>query len=266
MATVKSYLGVVFLSLTALVTSSFNGKAVASGYSVLAKAALAAPIVAKIVVHTQRQPPKELRSAVPGRIRLIMEADVVAVLKAPDLVPGRITYLWEGPLSAQGKQPKFKKQTFTLFLLPGSDGDNSYRLATQNAQQPWSDADEQTLRQIIKEAAADPAGAARIITNVRSGLIDDSEETAGSINFILDTQSGNPIALSLRDNTVLVSSSDGIADGVPVQPRTLTWYQLACGLPAALPDQVMADQDKPDDAAKLRAAYAKIVQLLGPCE
>ncbi len=266
MATVKRYLSVVFLSLTVLAGIISSDKASANGYAMLAKAALEAPVVAKIVVIKQKQPPKEQRSIVPGQTRLIIEADVLVVLKAPDLVPSRITYMWEGPLNPSGKQPNFKKLPFIVFLFPDSDRDVNYRLASESAQQSWSDPDEQTLRQIIKEAATNPTVAARMISSVRSGLVDTSEDASDIINFIVDAKSGNSAVLSLQGDKILFTNSDGIADGLPIQPRTLTWYQLACGLPASLPDQVIEDQENPDDANKLRGAYAKIHQQLGACE
>jgi hypothetical protein len=43
-----------------------------------------------------------------------------------------------------------------------------------------------------------------------------------------------------------------------VEPRTLTWRALACGLPAELPPSLAAD-------AALRADYAFARESIGPC-
>lgn len=264
MATMKIYLRVLFLSV---LFTGLSPHSVAASYAALVKLTLSAPVVTKVMVHKQRQPPKEQRSTTPGLIKLIIEADVMAVLKAPDLVPGRITYLWEGPAAANGKVPNYKKQVFMAYLMPDITADTSYKLLNLSAQQPWTDQDEQTLRAIIKEFATDPVASLRRVTGVRNGFINTNEDgNPSDTYFTVQTASGELISLILQGEKVLISNSDSIAEGVPVLPRTLPWFQLACGLPESLPDSALEDQPSPDDATHLRDTYAKILKYLGACD
>jgi hypothetical protein len=198
---------------------------------------------------------------------MLVTVDVQAVLKAPDPVPARLTYLWQGPADARGRAPDLRKQSLLLFLQAVSGFDGQYRLVGSTPQLPATPAAEATLRAIASETQ-DRRAATMSLTAVR-GAIDLGDDSGPTVGFVIDQQRAPAITVLSSDSGVRISWSDTDMETPPVQRNSLVWYHLACTLPRDLPADVIADYASGEDSgarrAAVRAAWARLLSQLGPC-
>lgn len=236
----------------------------ATAYIPLARAVLAAPIVAKATARGQHRPAKPDQVAPPGLVRTIIDADLEILYKAPGLQPPRLSFLWEGEPDFKDKVPKFKNRTMLLFLAPeGAPG--GARAAALGGQIAWSAEDEATIRAILSEATADPTLARLHLTTLRLASVTDTPEARGEVQFLIDTAEGAPISLVVRGDNLFLARSDTTSDALPVQANSLIWLHLSCDLPEQLPESLLADQPTKAEARKVSKAYATIRKQLGAC-
>lgn len=235
-----------------------------TAYIPLARAVLAAPIVAKAIVHGQHRPAKPDRMTAPGMVRAVIEADLQIVYKASSLQPPRLSFLWEGEPDFKGNVPRFKKQTLLLFVAPeGPPGEA--RAAALGGQITWSTEDESMIRAILKEATADPTLAQLHLATLRQASVTVTAERFEEVQFLIDTTDGLPISLVIRDDKLYVARGDTSADALPVQPNSLLWLHLSCDLPRQMPDTIAMEQPTKAEAHKVRRAYATVLTNLGTC-
>ena len=234
-------------------------------YADLVSLALNSPvIVTATIVKAERLGAKDAPDVAPGRVRLLITAQVNGALVAPDAVPATISYLVELPLDARGKVPKAKGAAVLLFLKPG-DRPGQYSLVRATAQLN-SDAEvEATLRRIITEARANTAPT---ITGVGNAFrVPGSVPGEAESQFFLTTASDRPVSLVVlsrpgQQRTLQLAVGDVIDESAAtVKPGTLTWYRLACVLPKTLPASIGGDE-----RAALADDYALVLSRLGPCE
>jgi len=237
----------------------------------LADLTLGSPVVLRATIaKADRLNRREAPDVAPGRVRMLVEAQVQNVLVAREVVPARISYLWEGPLDARGKPPRLKGQPVLLFLrrVPGREG--QYQLASANGQRTWSERAEAAVRRVLTDMRSPELRDLRITGignafHVRGSIPGESES-----QIFLTTASGRPVSLVVlarpgQAKSFSVALSDIIDDAASSVPRdTLMWYKLACTLPPAVPAAAVAELSGEDRAA-VAADYRFVLDSLGPC-
>jgi hypothetical protein len=230
--------------------------------------ALAAPVIlSATVTDVDRVSRAENAGLPPGEGRALVRAALSAALKAPAVLPAEAAWRWEGAVDQRGRPPFAAKAPVLVFGAPLSGGGNPavqpLRLVARHAQQPWSSEAEATVRDILRQAQA-PGATGLMVTSIRDGFRSEGEVAGTSESQVfLATQGGGFLTLLVRrapgaDPEVTVATGEIVDRAKPVEPRTLLWRGLACGLPPELPAGVAAD-------AGLAADYRFARKAIGPC-
>jgi hypothetical protein len=237
------------------------------GYADLTDLALAAPTVLVATVRdTVKLKGADATGVAPGFVRFYIEGEVSALIAGKGGLPAQISWLADVPM-VSNRPPKLKNQKLLLLVrpTPGRPG----VLLTKSSQFAWTPELEQRLRAILTEANSGKAPPT--ITGVGHAF-----HTAGSIpgegetQIFLKTADNRPVSLDIQrhpgeDPRWSVSLGEIVDDSAgPPQKDTLLWYRLACGLPAQLPDDAVADQ-QPEDAQQAKTDYKLVLDGLGPC-
>jgi hypothetical protein len=243
----------------------------AISYADAADLALAAPVAAHVrVAEAIALKDAQAAGVPPGLARLYVEADVVGLIRAPEALPARISYLVDLPRDAKGRPPKLKKGSEFLLLaatVPGRPGE--LRLVARDAQLAYSAAEADRLRAIVREAtgrAAPPR-----ITGIGKafhvpGAIPGESET----QIFLVTADSRPVSLSIlrrpgQTPQWAVALGEIVDEAAaPPAPGSLLWYRLACALPQRLPAAAVAEADA-RGAAAIAQDYRFVLDRLGPC-
>lgn len=242
----------------------------ANSYAQLARLADNADIIASarvtraIILPAERAP-----DVVSSHVRIYVEADILGLIRGQGGLTESIRYLVDMPRTARGKAPKIKKQTFLLFARRGNSA-NELQLIGPAAHQPWSPPLEAKVRGITQELLAVDAPPA--ITDIREVFhVPGNLQGEGETQIFLNTPTGDPVSISIlrrpRQTPQWSVSLSEIVDAAARRPQrdTLLWYRLACGLPQAIPDDVLFSSDARADALA-RADYDMVLRQLGRCE
>jgi hypothetical protein len=240
-------------------------------YADLADLALAAPLAAHVRVAKAREVEAKLAPGLkPGLARLYVEADVVALVRAPGTVPARVSYVVDLPRDAKGKAPKLRKGTDLILLAsPVSGRPGELRLAAPDAQLAFTPERLAQLRAIVREVLA-PAAPPRIAGIGRAFHVPGAVRGESETQIFLLTSAGEPVSLNVLrrpgETPQWAVALGEIVDEAAEPPArdTLLWYRLACGLPRTLPRQSLAEADRAA-AAAIEADYRLILERLGPC-
>jgi hypothetical protein len=264
------YLAAVLLLLGCF-APAYGQQGSAPAYAPLARAYVSEPIVVQAMVRGTKKVPKSLQQPVkPGFARQLVEVDLVRVLKAPGLINARITYLWEGPATAKGKAPSFKKQMLHLFLRPLENPDVAYQLATPDNQKSWSAENDALLRSIAQEAVQPELRNLRI-TGIQSAFTTETDPPFARLTqYLFETRSADLLGITVRvrpDGTgdVIRSSQEFLGGGTRIQANSLLWYHLACTTSADLPPAILSDQPSDEERALVQQDYTTLKKALGPC-
>jgi hypothetical protein len=240
-------------------------------YADLVSLAESASVIARVRVKDQATvEPERARGIPPGMVRLYVEADTEAVLKAPAALGESLAYLVDVPLDAKGRAPKLRKQSFLVFArtVPGRPG--QLQLVHPDAQIAADVSTDARLRAVIAEIVS-PEAPPRI-TGVR-----DAMSVAGNLagesetQVSLDTANGTPVSLTVLrrpgQEPVWGASWTELVDQSAQAPQrgTLEWYRLACFLPRELPQGAYLQREQ---AARYQAQadYGFILSQLGECD
>ena len=241
------------------------------GFADLADLTLAAPVVLRAtVLKAEKLNRKEAPDVAPGRVRMLMDAQVQGVLTSREVVPARIRYLWEGPLDTRGKAPKLKGADVLLFLqrVPGREG--QYQLTSPNGQIAWTARADAGIRRVLTDSRSPELRDLRITGignafHVRGSIPGEAES-----QIFLNTASGRPVSLVVLSRPgeakrFSVALSDVIDDAAAAVPRdTLMWYRLACALPPAVPPTAV-DELSEEDRRAVAVDYGFVRESLGAC-
>ncbi len=237
-------------------------------YSDLADFALAS----KLVAHVQIQGVKPLKGALAqgtpaGHQRLLIQAKVIALLKAPESQAARLEYLIDAPIDSRGRFAKLKKVESLIFARPIRTGE--IQLIAPDAWVTWSEDYGQTVRSILT-AATQPDAAPQISGVASAFHSPGSLPGEGETQIFLTTRDNRPASLTVQrragaEPRWFVSLGEVVDEGVS-QPEknTLLWYRLACFLPQTVPDSLIGDQPAAMQA-EIQRDYSYIQQSLGPC-
>lgn len=234
----------------------------------LADLALAAPVVLTGNIRAvDRVSGRDAADVPPGQLRALVEMDLTAALKAPGVLPARGAWLWQGKAAARNRPPFAKGQPVMVFARALQGGGRpevqALALVSPHGQQPWSADSEAAVRAVLA-ANLKPGGAARMVTAVTDAARTEGEVAGVSESqFFLATDVGRPMTLVVRrapgrNPQVLLAAGEMVDRAGPIQPQTLEWRALACGMPARLPAVLAGD-------AGLAADYALALQSIGAC-
>jgi len=237
-------------------------------YADLADLALAAPVAAHVRIR-EAIPLKEGSAAAAGHSRYYVEADIVTLVRGPAGFPAGIRYLADVPNAADAAQKIRTKSDYLILAAPVRGRPGELQLAHKDAHIPWSPEMEARVRALLTEAAA-PDAAPAIVGVGKAFHVAGSLPGESETQLFLPTADGRPISLNVlrrpgqqpRWAVALGEIVDEAAE--PPKPDSLLWYRLACGLPATLPPESLADSDA-GSADAIRADYALVLQGLGAC-
>lgn len=271
----RIHLPIVSLTSCLLLAAAPPGPAVSSPaisytYADLADLALGAPVALVATVARASPLPAELAPGVKqGTVRMLVEADATRLIRGPQGLAPRITYLADVLLDARGRAPKLRKTEVLLLArtVPGRAG--MLQLVAPDAQLALTPAVEQQVRAILTEATGSEA--APRITGVAGAFhVPGSLPGESETQIFLTTARQQPISLSVlrrpgQEPRWAVALGEIVDEAAtPPKPDSLLWYRLACGLPRALPDRVVAELGA-DAAAAAQADYKLVLDGLGAC-
>lgn len=239
-------------------------------YAEVADIVLRSPtIIDSVVRRADRLKGPEAAGVPAGKVRLLVQADVQALIRGADSVPARVEYVVDMAPDARGRVPKLRKQRLLLFARPVPGKAAQVQLTGEDSQRPWTPALDALTRRIATEALA--AGAPPIVTGVGNAFhVPGSLPGESETQIFLTTRDGRPVSLNiLRRPGELprwaVALSEIVDEAAAPPARdTLLWYRLACALPDDLPTASLRSMDA-DNAAAAREDYRLVIGSLGPC-
>jgi hypothetical protein len=237
-------------------------------YADLADLAIDAPVVLSATVSDAiRLKDEQATGVAPGHARFYVSATVQTLIRGAGGVASQVNYLFDVALDSRGKAPKLKKSQVILIATSAKGGD--LRLATPDAQLPWSAQTEATLRAILIEASR-PDAPPRITGVGNAFSVPGSLPGESETQIFLKTADNRPVSLSIlrrpgEEPRWAVALSEIVDDAAAPPARdTLLWYRLACSLPPTLPDASLQNAD-PDSVARIHNDYALVIDRLGRC-
>lgn len=239
-------------------------------YAEVADLVLGSPVLLDAQIRsTVRIKGAEAANIAPGRMRFYVEADVLALIRAPGPMPTRIGYVVDVPLDARGRAPKLNKRRVLLFARPVAGQPAMVQLTTLDSQLDWSPDLDALVRRVVREVVAPDAPPA--VTGLGNAFhVPGTLPGEGETQIFVQTATGAPISLSIlrrpgEQRRWAVALGEIVDDAAAAPQRdTLLWYRLACGLPRALPPASTANED-PANAAIAREDYQFVLEQLGPC-
>jgi hypothetical protein len=235
----------------------------------MADLATKAPMVVDATItDAAKIKPAEAAGIAPGHVRYYLTVTINALIRAPGGLPPQIGYLYDAPLDAAGRAPKFKKMRVIIFARAVANTPDQLQLVTPGAQLEWSPQTDGIVRRLAADLVSPKAPPAIVdIANAfhAAGTLPGEGET----QIFLKT-TGHPISLGIQRKqnqapTWTVSLSEVVEDALPPPPRdTFLWYRLACGLPGQIPADTLTGLE-PADATAVQEDYAMVKRSLGPC-
>lgn len=241
-----------------------------ASYADVADLVVISPLIVDATIKNLRKIAPEQAVGVPATLqRVLVEADISALIRGQEGVTPRVRFLLDVPKDAKGKLPKLKKQRLFLLGSTVAGRPGEIRLSRPNALVQWSPANDQLVRAITKEAVQ--LDAPERITGITSAFYSAGTVLGeGETQIFLKTAKDQPLSLSVLSRPGeakrwAVSTAEVIDESATApQKFTLLWYRLACGLPRALSPELVEAADS-DNAARAQADYKYILDSLGPC-
>ena len=240
-------------------------------YADTADLALVAPVAAHVrVVRASALRERDAPGAAPGHRRLLVEAEMVSLIRAPGSLPARVRWLVDLPNDSRGRAARLPRRTELLVLATAVAGrPGELRLVAADAQLPYAAATADRIRAILREASqANPPP--RITAVGRAFHVPGAVAGESETQIFLQTADERPISLSILrrpgEQPRWAASLGEIVDENAAAPRseTLLWYRLACTLPRTLPAQSVASASA-QEAVAIAADYQLVLEALGPC-
>jgi hypothetical protein len=276
--TAKTGLCLILLGLSASTSAqapldlppSFVIEADKASYADIADLVVIAPLIVDMTVRNVQKLSAEQSVGIPTSLeRVLVEADVMALIRGEGGITPRIRFLLDVPKNAKGKIPKLQKQRMYLFGRQVTGRPGEVQLARPNALALYSTTNDALVRAITKEAVQ--ANAPRRITSV-SGAFHSAGTVLGEgeTQIFLKTDNDQPLSLTIlsrpsQQKKWAVSTAEIIdASATAPQRFTLLWYRLACDLPRSLlSDRVEGASNA--DTTRAQADYKFVIESLGPC-
>ena len=241
-----------------------------AAYADVADLVTIAPLIIDAqIVKASKVPPEQSVGVPPALQRMLIEANVLALIRGQNGVAPAVKFLLDVPKDAKGKLPKLKKARFFMMANQVIGRPGEIRLVRPGALVANSPTNDAMVRAITKEAVQIDAPPS--ITGITSAFYTPGTVLGdGDTQIFLTTDNNQPMALSITSRAGQpkkwsVSNSELIEESATVPARfTLIWYRLACGLPRALPAELV-ETSQSDDAARAQADYKFVIDALGLC-
>ncbi len=241
-----------------------------ASYADIADLVVISPLIVDTTVRSaQKVTPEQAMGVSANLQRMLVEADVLALIRGQGGVAPRVRFLLDVPKDAKGKVPKLKKQRIFLLGNTVTGRPGEIRLSRPNALIQWSTVNDGLVRSITKEAVQ--IDAPQRITGITSAFHSAGTVLGeGETQIFLTTEKDQPLSLSIlsrpgQEKRWAVSTAEVIDDSASAPSRfTLLWYRLACGLPRTLSSEFVEAADS-DNAARAQADYKFVQDSLGPC-
>ena len=251
--------------------SGFAVAADSNSYADVADLVVASPLIIDATVKKATPLPATQSVGVPAGVqRMLVQADVMALLRGTDGVTGTVKFLLDVPKNAKGKVPKLKKRRYFLLGQKVAGQPGAIRLSRPDSLIEWSVPNDARVRAITKEAVQ--LDAPQAVISVTSAF-----HSAGTVIGEGDTQifltatGGQPYSITVtnRDGKAKswsVSTSELIEEGAGAPQRnTLLWYRLACGMPSTL-DAKLVESVEDGSVARAQVDYRFVIDSLGRCD
>jgi hypothetical protein len=245
-------------------------QAESASYADVADLVTISPLIIDTAIRNAQKVTPEQAVGVPANVqRMLVEADVTALIRGQGGVTPRVRFLLDVPKDTKGKVPKLKKQRLFLLGSTVTGRPGEIRLSRPNALIQWSVANDALVRSITKEAVQ--IDAPQRITGITSAFHSAGTVLGeGETQIFLKTEKDQPLSLSIlsrpgQEKRWAVSMAEVIDDSATAPAKfTLLWYRLACGLPRTLSSDLVEAADS-DNAARAQADYKFVQDSLGPC-
>jgi hypothetical protein len=256
---------------TAATNGNFAISAANNSYADVADLVVNAPLIVDVTIRKITPVPAQQAVGVPVNLqRMLIEGDVMALLRSKDGMGGTVRFLLDVPKDAKGKIPKLKKQRYFLFANKVAAMPGTIRLIRPNALAEWSPANDNMVRAITREAVQ--LDAPQAITALTSASYSPGDIPGeGDTQIFLNATGGQPYSISVtsragKPKSWTVSMSDLIEEGASAPKRnTLLWYRLACGMPPKLGVDIIETADA-ENIARAQTDYDFVLQSLGKCD
>lgn len=252
------------------VTAPFAVPTADAAYADVADLVTISPVILDAQIRKVTRLPESQTVGVPANIqRVLIEADVLSLIRGDEGFAARARFLLDVPKDAKGKILKLQKRRFFLMGSKAQGVPGSLRLSRPDALVEWSAENDATVRAITKEAVQ--LGAPQAITGITSAFF-----TAGTVigesetQIFLKTSTGEPISISVlsrpgQAKRWAVSTGDVIDESARAPARnSLLWYRLACSLPRSL-DAKLVESSEPASVAGAQGDYRFVMESLGAC-
>lgn len=252
------------------VPSTLAVQAQDASYADIADLVIISPLIVDATIRNLQKVAPEQAVGVPTNLqRMLIEADITALIRGQGGVTPRVRFLLDVPKDAKGKIPKLKKQRMFLLGSTVAGRPGEIRLSRPNALILWSAANDALLREITRQAVA--VDAPPKVTGIASAFYSAGTVIGeGETQVFVKTERGQPLSLSIlsrpgQEKLWAVSTAEVIDESATAPVRnTLLWYRLACGLPRALSFELVESTDG-ENAARAQADYKFVIDSLGPC-
>ena len=264
-------LSAALAQLPAAPSPNFAVPATNTSYADIADLVVVSPLIVDTTVRVVTKIPLEQSVGVPISVqRLLIVADVGALLRGNDGVAGQVRFLLDVPKDAKGKIPKLKKRRYFLLGNKAAGLPGTIRLSRPDALIEWSAGNDALLRAVTKEAVI--IDAPQAINGLTSAFHSPGTVIGeGETQIFVEAKSNQIYSLSVfsqpgAPKRWAVSTGEVIDESASApQPGSLLWYRLACGLPQTL-DPKLVETNDGENAMKAQADYRFIIQSLGPCD
>jgi hypothetical protein len=249
---------------------AFAVPADAASYADIADLVVTSPLILDAQIRKVTQLPSTQTAGVPANVqRVLVEADVLALVRGTDGFAARARFLLDVPKDTKGKIPKLNKRRYFLLGSKVANRPGEIRLSRPDALVEWSVANDALLRAITREAVQ--IDAPQAISGVTSAFHSAGTVIGeGETQLFLRTAQGQPISVSIlsrpgQAKRWAVSTGDVIDESAVAPVRnTLLWYRLACSLPNRL-DPKLVESGDAEDISRAQADYRFVIESLGPC-
>jgi hypothetical protein len=253
------------------VAPTFAVPATNDSYADIADLVVISPLIVDAQVRKVTRVPVEQAVGVqPNVQRMLIEADVLALIRGDDGIPAKVRFLLDVPKDAKGKIPKLKKQRYLLLGSKATGLPGTIKLSRPDAVVEWSAGNDAMLRAITKEAVI--IDAPQAIVNLTSAFHSPGTVIGAGETQIFVQAKGNQIySLSIfsqpgEAKRWAVSTGEVIDESATApEKNSLLWYRLACGLPKTL-DAKQVETADPENVPKAQADYGFVLESLGPCD
>ena len=250
--------------------SSLAVQAEGAAYADIADLVVISPLILDATIKNAQKVAPEQAVGVPANLqRMLVEADVLALIRGQGGVTPRVRFVLDVPKDAKGKTPKLKKQRMFLLGATVTGRPGEIRLARPNAMIQWSAANDSLVRAITQEAVQ--IDAPQRITAITSAFYSAGTVLGeGETQVFLKTEKDQPLSLSIlsrpgQAKKWAVSTAEVIDESASAPAKhTLLWYRLACGLPRDLASE-RVESGEGENVARAQGDYKFVIDALGPC-